>query len=77
VFEGDTDIAAYGIAAWQDDAGRAWVEMSQRHQTNLLLARLVAGRGGTVGFARVDTLQPDEHDPGRNSPHVTFALAPV
>jgi 3-phytase len=24
VFEGDTDIAAYGIAAWKDEDGRAW-----------------------------------------------------
>src|SRR5262245_22311660 len=38
VFEGDTDIAAYGIAAWKDEDGRAWVVMSQRHQTKLGLA---------------------------------------
>src|SRR5262245_34325753 len=65
VFEGDTDIAAYGIAAWTDDDGRAWVVMSQRHQTNLVLVRLVAGPGGTVGFRKVDTLQlPSTFDLG-------------
>jgi 3-phytase len=65
VFEGDTDIAAYGIAAWKDEDGRAWVVMSQRHQTNLVLVRLVAGPGGTVGFRRVATLQlPSTFDLG-------------
>jgi 3-phytase len=33
------------------------VVMSQRHQTNLVLVRLVSRPGGTVGFQRVDTLQ--------------------
>src|SRR5262245_13427276 len=56
VFEGDTDVAAYGIAVWKDEDGRAWVVMSQRHQTTLVLVRLVAGPGGTVGFERADRL---------------------
>src|SRR5262245_27585529 len=57
VFQGETATAAYGIAAWKDDEGRAWVVMTQRHQTNLVLVQLVAGPGGTVGFRRADTLQ--------------------
>ncbi len=57
VFEGDDDVSAYGIAAWKDKSGRAYVVISQRHQTMLVLLRLVAGPGGTVGFERIDRLE--------------------
>ncbi len=57
VFEGDNDISAYGIAAWKSSSGEAYVAISQRHRTTLVLLRLVAGPGGSVGFERVDSLR--------------------
>ena len=56
VFTGDDDISAYGIAAWKAPDGGAYVAISQRHQTAVVLVRLVARSGGTVGFERVDSL---------------------
>ena len=56
VFEGDTDIAAYGLAAWKGRDGHAYVAISQRHRTKLVLVRLVAGSGNSVGFEQVDSL---------------------
>ena len=56
VFEGDTDIAAYGLAAWKGSDGHAYVAISQRHRTKLVLVRLVAGSGNRVGFEQVDSL---------------------
>jgi 3-phytase len=56
VFEGDNDISAYGIAVWKARDGRAYVAVSQRHRTKLVLLRLVDGPGQTVGFERVDAL---------------------
>src|SRR5262245_47536445 len=57
VFEGDDDISAYGIAAWKTSGGQALVAISQRHRTAIVLLRLVAGPGGTVGFERLDSLE--------------------
>jgi 3-phytase len=56
VFEGNSDISAYGIAAWKSSAGEAFVAVSQRHRTAIALLRLVAGPSGTIGFERVDSL---------------------
>lgn len=56
VFEGDDEISAYGVAVWKAADGSAYVVVSQRHRTTLLLLRLVAGPSGTVGFERVDRL---------------------
>ncbi len=59
VFTGDDDISAYGIAGWKDRDGKAYVAISQRHQTRLVLLRLVPGRSDpdTVGFVEVDSLR--------------------
>lgn len=57
VFEGDDDISAYGLASWKTPDGGAYVAVSQRHRTAILLLRLVAGPGGTVGFERVDRIE--------------------
>ena len=56
LFTGDTEIAAYGLAAWKGRDGRAYVAISQRHWTTVVLVRLVAGAGNSVGFERVDSL---------------------
>jgi 3-phytase len=56
IFEGDNDVSAYGIAAWKGRDGAGYVAISQRHRTTLVLLRLVARPGGTVGFARLDRL---------------------
>jgi myo-inositol-hexaphosphate 3-phosphohydrolase len=56
VFEGDNDISAYGIAAWKGRDGAGYVAISQRHRTTLVLLRLVAAPGGTVGFERLERL---------------------
>ena len=55
VFEGDTDIAAYGLATWKGRDGKAYVAISQRHRTKVVLVRLVA-RGNSIGFEQVDSL---------------------
>jgi hypothetical protein len=36
--------------------GHAYVAISQRHRTKLVLVRLVAGSGNSVGFEQVDSL---------------------
>src|SRR5262245_3071261 len=54
IFQGDNDISAYGIAAWKGADGSGYVAISQRHRTTLVLLRLVARAGGTVGFERLD-----------------------
>jgi 3-phytase len=56
VFEGDSDISAYGIAAWKSSGGEAFVAVSQRHRTAIALLRLVPGPSGTIGFERVDSI---------------------
>ncbi len=56
IFDGDNDISAYGIAAWKGADGTGYVAISQRHRTTLVLLRLVAAAGGTVGFERLDRL---------------------
>jgi 3-phytase len=56
IFEGHNDVSAYGIAAWKGRDGAGYVAISQRHRTTLVLLRLVARPGGTVGFARLDRL---------------------
>ena len=42
--------------SWKGGDGHAYVAISQRHQTNLVLVRLVAGSGNSVGFEEVDSL---------------------
>jgi 3-phytase len=56
VFTGDDEISAYGTAAWKARDGSAYVAISQRHRTALVLVRLVARPEGSVGFERVDSL---------------------
>jgi 3-phytase len=56
VFTGDDEISAYGIAGWKGRDGSAYVAVSQRHRTALVLLRLVARPAGTVGFERLDRL---------------------
>jgi len=56
IFQGDNDISAYGIAAWKGADGSGYIAISQRHRTTLVLLRLVARAGGTVGFERLDRL---------------------
>jgi 3-phytase len=57
IFEGDDNISAYGVAVWKEGDGTAYAVVSQRHRTTLVLLRLVAGPGGTIGFERVDRLE--------------------
>ena len=48
---------AYGLATWTDqDSGRAFALVSQRERTRLALLELTAGPDGTVGYAKVRTL---------------------
>ena len=54
LFEGDTDIAGYGLATWLGVDGTPYVAVSQRHRTTLVLLRLTAGPGGRIGYEEVD-----------------------
>jgi 3-phytase len=55
--EVDEQRTAYGLAAGRDPAsGVRWVAVTRRHETRVALLRLVDRPGGTVGTARLGTV---------------------